>query len=224
MVLPVRVGLFDTNCYIVSIDPDNTIVIDPGGDPEMIIHLLERKKLKPSIIALTHGHLDHLLGLPALVSHYKQNELDIAIHEKDRDYLGPFAIKKHSILIAGFNLLSFMPSANKLLESMPEPTIILRDNDELKETGFRVIHTPGHTPGGVCFYHKEENILFSGDTLFQNGIGRTDFPGGDMVGLMQSIKEKLLSLPEETRVYPGHGFETTIMDEKRINPFVREYR
>lgn len=196
------VGELETNCYIVWEEgKSDAVVIDPGADAERIKQLLNNLKLSPEAVLLTHGHADHM-------SSCDQLGLDVYLNEEDLDFL------KHPEL----NLSAFVSRP----VTVNQKIIVFKDQDELRfrKSGliFKVIHTPGHTPGGCCFLTGD--YLFSGDTLFKAGIGRTDFPGASEDVFITSIKEKLLILPDGIKVYPGHGDESTIAGEKKYNPFL----
>jgi glyoxylase-like metal-dependent hydrolase (beta-lactamase superfamily II) len=222
MVKKIIVGVLRTNCYIYTQDNHDCIIIDPGGEEGEILAQLKQLNLVPRGIALTHGHLDHTLAVGNLVSNYRREKikLPVAINGKDSHYLGPDA---ESINRRNFASLGFINSEEIFGSSyvpLPEADILLKEGDRVFDTDLKVIYTPGHTEGGVCFYAKGTKILFSGDTLFFEGIGRADLPGGNEELLISSINTKLLDLPTETHVYPGHGPETTIGQEKSNNPFL----
>ncbi len=191
----IPVGILQTNCYLAwSSKSSSCLVIDPGGSFELIESRLGKLNLKPVGVLLTHGHVDHIGAVGELSSKYG---IPVWIHEGDRGlYLDP----RNAIL-------PWVPAA----EGLPEP---VQELPKVEGLSYEVIHTPGHTPGGVCFYFAEHGVLFSGDTLFQGTHGRTDFPGGSYATLMKSIKEKLLSLPKNVVVLPGHQEATTIGDEQ----------
>ena len=216
------VGPMSTNCYLYSEGRKECVIIDPGGDPDIVTTRIELLNVIPIGIALTHGHFDHTAGLTEIIEHYQKQDIhiQIAIHEKDRHYLGATAIEanKADLMVLGLNILS---SINITGFQTPDPTILLKEDDRLFDTNLEIIHTPGHTEGGICLYNNVEKILFSGDTLFFEGIGRVDLPGGDESTLMKSIRTKLLQLPAETRVFPGHGPITSIEREEKGNPFLR---
>ena len=205
MILEViPVGSFLANCYIIaSADSDQAIIVDPGADYGKIKRRLDKHKLTPAFIINTHGHIDHI-GEDASF------KVPIHIHEKDVSMLGD----------AESNLSKFFGSP-VVIKSDIHP---LNDNQDIRldQIHLKVIHTPGHTPGGICLLliNPENKILFSGDTLFNSGIGRTDYPGASESLLIKSIKNRLFSLDEDTRVYPGHGPQTTICREKKENPFL----
>ncbi len=182
------VGELDTNCYVVSSQQDNAFIIDPGDEPQKIKEFLSEHKLKALFIVNTHGHFDHVgaaadLGLP------------VYIHEKDRVMISEPAKNVMSMFFKSFKPI--------------EPDRLLRDGDTitLDELKFKVIHTPGHSPGSLCLY--SDGVLFSGDTLFKFGVGRTDFPGANPKLMDESLK-KLSRLESDIIVYPGHGPDTTI--------------
>lgn len=208
-IYPLVLGEYQTNSFCVTADDSakNCLVIDTGLSPQPLIDHLHNSQLDPVAVVYTHGHLDHTFGVKAMRKNFP--EVKVAIHKDDADMLTD----------ANKNLSAAMGTP---LEFSPAD-MILKDGDEVEFAGvkLKVIHTPGHTPGGICLYCENENILFAGDTLFANSIGRTDFPGGDHDLLITSIKAKLLVLPDETKVYTGHGPATTIGQEKISNPFIQ---
>ncbi len=225
MVKQIVVGVLQTNCYIYSSDSKPTgecIVIDPGGDGGTIISHIDELGLSMMGIALTHGHFDHTSALGGLVRHfkYKQTAPKVAIHERDKKYLGKSSEKHHKRDLRNLGIAYSDDMADTFFESLPPADIMLKEGDRVLGTDLVVVNTPGHTEGGVCFYSSGDEVLFSGDTLFFGGIGRSDIPGGDELLLVKSIKEKLLVLPPETSVYPGHGPVTSIGREARTNPFL----
>ncbi len=197
------VGPLQVNCYLVGCEETKGgIVIDPGGDAPVILSQIQALGLNTAYIVNTHGHIDHVAANRLIK---KATNAPIAIHRLDAPWLtspqGGLAL-----------LLGASPG--------PSADILLEEGDEVKfgNIGLKVLHTPGHTSGGISLLG--EGVVFTGDALFNMGIGRTDLPGGDFGTLIESIKSKLLTLPEETVVYPGHGPSTTIGREKRSNPFV----
>ncbi len=199
-ITKVVVGDLQVNCYIVSNGKD-AVVIDPGDDYEDIIKAAQGKNIKA--VLLTHGHFDHT----GAVNKLQKDGAEVYV-SRNEEYM----------LSDGYSCLAepFGFAFNKI-----KADHVFNDGDiiEIANMTFKVILTPGHTTGSVCFL--VDGILFSGDTLFQGSVGRWDFPGGDFEVLTSSIKEKLYALPEDTEVYAGHGRETTIGEEKMSNPFVR---
>jgi len=223
MVERVVVGPWKTNCYIYSSSKKECIVIDPGGDETEIASRVDVLNMVPVGIALTHGHVDHVAALGRLRASYASRgySLKIAIHSADRKFLGTSGRETHreSLEFLDSEAWSFFG-----MESMelPRADVKLSEGDRVFGMDLVVLETPGHTPGGVCFYSEKEGVLFSGDTLFFDGHGRTDLPGGNEKKLRESFRKKLSVLPPETRVFPGHGPFTTIEREKRSNDFLQE--
>lgn len=198
------VGPLQVNCYILADEKTKeAVVIDPGDDAEDILRLIREKGLKVRYLVNTHAHFDHVGANRQLK---EATGAELLLHEKDAVVLTS-SPKQAAI----FNMKTIAsPPADKYL----------RQGDVINagEVSLKVLHTPGHTPGGISL--AEQGMVFTGDALFAGSIGRTDFPGGDMMTLLGSIKQNLLSLPDETRVFPGHGPDTTIGDERRENPFL----
>jgi glyoxylase-like metal-dependent hydrolase (beta-lactamase superfamily II) len=217
------VGLLSTNCYLYIYQTKKCIIIDPGGNADDIIKTVVALNLSPQGIALTHGHLDHTAAAGQLIAYFKAQTthvLDLAIHEKDNIYLGIKSKKIHQGLI---NMVGGPANAEAYgydLDHIPEAAFFLQEGTQLFDSDLQILATPGHTQGSVCFYSKEQLVLFAGDTLFYQGIGRSDTQGGNHLQLLNSIKTKLLTLPDETTVYPGHGPATSIGNEKEHNPFL----
>ncbi len=204
-VEPIVVGAFQVNCFIVSNDRRQALVIDPGADASLILDHLEQSQLDVAAYLLTHGHIDHISALNDMCA---ARPAPIGIHEKDLAWA-----------FGGRNsMLPFYP-ATIAPSTSPQD---LSEAATPMEIGFNysVIDTPGHTPGGVCIYFESEASLFCGDTLFAGSVGRTDLPGGDSRVLAESIK-RLTALPNDTVVYSGHGPSTTIGHEKQTNFFMR---
>lgn len=198
------VGPVMTNCYIIACeDTKKAAVIDPGGDAQRILDAVKRMGVEVVYVLNTHGHFDHTLANDAIV---KATGAQLAIHEADAPML------KIGGGAAWFGMKG----------SQSSPDLLLHDGDTLSVGNLRlqVLHVPGHSPGGAAFYLANEGVVFSGDALFQMGIGRTDLPGGDYDRLIASIRTKLLTLPPDTVVYPGHGPATTIARERVGNPFL----
>lgn len=199
------VGLIGTNCYILSKN-DEALIIDPGGDADRITRLVDEKNIRPLAILLTHAHYDHIGALEEL---RREFEVDVHINEAEQHWLSNPSWNGSHKLPGGYITAS---PAEKLLEE---------GEMAIGSFHFRILHTPGHSPGSMSFIFEETKQIFSGDVLFQQGIGRTDLPGGDFSTLKRTIKEKLYRLDDAFIVYPGHGPSTTIGFEKKNNPFVR---
>jgi len=199
------VGELEVNCYIVAAEPGGkAVIIDPGADFAGIKRLLEKKKLQAECVINTHGHADHIgcdneFGLP------------VYVHMLDRVFLLKPELNMSTVLGAAYSV------AAEIRE--------LEDNQVITAGGvrMRVIHLPGHTPGGIALFCERDGlrVLFSGDSLFRGTIGRSDLPGGDEHSLLAALRERILGLPEDTLVYPGHGGSTTVGEEKKNNPFLR---
>lgn len=196
-VLPV--GIASTNCYFVYNRESRTLyIIDPGANAEGIAKRASEYEYRHLTVLLTHAHVDHISALGEIKTRLKIdniycNQPDHFIYESKNNHLLPF-----------------LPSAKNL------PPL-----DDINDfSDFEIIETPGHTPGGVCFYFKRIPVLFSGDTLFTASVGRTDLPGGDSHALIDSIRNKLMILDDSLKVCPGHGGATTIGEEKKNNPFL----
>ncbi|MFH1421667.1 MAG: MBL fold metallo-hydrolase [Planctomycetota bacterium] len=204
------VGEIQANCYIITDGKSSdAVVIDPGGDGPDIIAIIEKKKYKPKYIINTHGHIDHIWSNGELKAAYPEAEL--CIHENDAAMLGSSEANLSTFLARSIT----SPPADKLLN---EGDIIKVGSLKLE-----IVHIPGHSRGGICLIANigdGNKVVFSGDTLFQYSIGRTDLPGGNYEKLISGIKNKLFVLPDDTVVYPGHGPSTTIGFEKINNPFL----
>ncbi len=207
-LLHTTLGPISTNCYF-AIDPNGeTAIIDPGANPARVNQIIEENNLKPKYVLLTHGHFDHIGGAKGIVK--KHPDVKIVIGEKDASML-PAAIKNA-------NWRQFIKDEDYL---DLKADILAREGDEFTvgEMTFRVIETPGHTRGGVCYIC--EDFIFSGDTLFKHECGRTDLDGGDYPTILRSLK-KLHDLPGDYNVLPGHDELTTLGEERRYNPYMRE--
>lgn len=198
-------GIISTNCYVVSNEETKeAVIVDPAACPSSILNYIKEKELKIVAILLTHGHFDHTMGLNGFLERY---DVPVYAHEQEESTLKEPALNLSGSYTSGF---SFSGAS------------YIQDGQVLSLAGydFLVLYTPGHTPGGVCYYVEKEKVLFSGDTLFQNSVGRTDFPGSSMAELIRGIREKILTLPDDVKVYPGHMGETMIGYEREHNPFV----
>jgi len=198
------VGPFASNCYIVGSQSNKEgMIIDPGDEAKKILRKVKDLELDIKFIVLTHGHIDHTGALKEVK---EATGAEVIIHADDAESL------KNQLLAIAFGLS--YPTA-------PPPDRLLEDGGSINigDLHFEVVHTPGHTPGGVCLLGQ--GVVFSGDTLFNYGIGRADLPGGNYQQLLNSIQTKLLVLPDNTVVYPGHGSDTTIGAERVGNPFLR---
>lgn len=194
-----------TNCYIaVNEESRECFLVDPADYPPELSSHIRTEGYTPTAVLLTHGHFDHIMGLDGLLQEY-----DIPVYACEAE--------KEILESAGLNLSSMMGAGYTFSGAQ-----YVKDEQILDIAGAKidVIHTPGHTSGGCCYYIAAEGILFSGDTLFHTSVGRSDFPTGSSSRLVRSVRERLFVLPDETRVYPGHMDETTIGYEKKYNPFV----
>lgn len=204
-------GAWMTNCYVVSDEASGGSgacwIVDAGFAPGSMLDAIDAAKLAPTQVVLTHAHVDHIAGLHAVRERYP--DIPILIHEAEREFLTD----------ASLNLSMFLdePFVG------PDATGSLAHGQVLTigDAAFEVRHTPGHSPGNVCFYEPNEGVAIVGDTLFAGSVGRTDFPTSNPRDLLTSIREQLLTLPGDTRVLPGHGSETTIARERATNPFLR---
>jgi glyoxylase-like metal-dependent hydrolase (beta-lactamase superfamily II) len=227
----ITVGAIATNCWIYPLEKNSgpgmsagtpagyapCAVIDPGEEGSRITAFLEKLRLFPAFIVLTHGHFDHIGAVPALVAEYARagKKPEIAIHAADAEYLGPDSLAVHR--------RSFSAAAgdsayiDALWQNMPTPDRMLAEGDCVGP--LTVLHLPGHTPGSIGLWDKGEGILFSGDTLFCGTYGRTDLPGGNREQIFASLK-RLLAMDGDIKVFPGHDKTTTIAHEARSNDFV----
>ena len=208
IIKQMTVGMMGVCCYIVGCkETGRGVIIDPGGDDDKVLALCDREGLSIDYIINTHGHPDHVCG-NALIK--AATGAKIVMHEEDAAFFMQPEIENFFAQLG--------------LPASPPPDLTVKNGDTITfgKQSLTVIHTPGHTPGGICLYSKPN--LFTGDTVFVGGVGRTDFPGGSVEQLLSSINGSLLSLPEDTIVWPGHGYggaSSTIGAEKRDNPFLK---
>ena len=199
------VGPLSVNCYIVACEKSREgIVVDPGGDVELIVRIVQQHGLKIHTIINTHGHFDHLGGNRQALAAFGARLL---IHQADAPMLSMSAEVARKYGMQG--------------ENSPEADAYLVDGMDILfgTCRLKVFHTPGHTQGGCCLYFEEERKVITGDTLFADSIGRTDLPGGSHEQLLESIRSKLFTLPDDVIAYPGHGPQTTIGHERSCNPY-----
>ena len=202
--------MLQENCYVVSDETKECVIVDCGAfypeGRQAVVDYIRTNNLKPMHLVATHGHFDHNFGNDTI---YKEFGLKPEIHRKDERLLQ--TIGDQAMTIVGANIDAEMPAAGRLLSE--------NDTIEFGSHKFVVIETPGHSPGGVFYYCKEENVAFSGDTLFKGSIGRTDFVGGSMFMLIQSLR-MISQMPDEVKLLPGHGPETSIGEEVAHNPYI----
>lgn len=205
------VGMVQTNCYIViNNETKECFIIDPGASGKQLAEKIKQDSLKPVAILLTHGHFDHAAAAEDLA---KEFDIKIYAHEAEADTLKD--PQKN---------VSWMVNCRERYDA----DVFLKDEEVIHLAGFeiKVLHTPGHTEGGCCYYVPSEDVIFSGDTLFAQSVGRTDFPGGSMSQIVRSIQEKLMTLNDagnletDIMVYPGHNDPTTIETERMNNPYL----
>ncbi len=200
------IGMLATNCYIAAADRGTrAAVIDPAGEIKSIVSRLKRAELECVAILCTHGHPDHMAGAGPLSDAVGA---PVYIHEADAASLASARTR-------------LMGLAGRVMASQPGEVRFLGDGDRVEAGGFtlEVLHTPGHSPGGISFYVP--GYLFCGDLIFRGSIGRTDLRGASLQALLRAVKEKVWDLPDDTRILPGHGPETTLGEEKRYNPFLK---
>ncbi len=202
-VHPLPVGPFQANCYVVWGPSSHALVIDPGAEPDRIAEFLRAHGLTPDAYLLTHGHVDHVYAAAELADSLT---IPVAIHPADLEWA--FSNENQWPPFYG---IPRRPKSLRLLHGI--------ENGHPGGLSYRVLSTPGHSPGSVCFFFPEPGVLFTGDTLFAGSVGRTDLPGGDSRALQASLRS-LLCLGDATQVYPGHGPSTTVQQEKKGNYFL----
>lgn len=199
------IGMMATNCYLVSSETTKEcFLVDPGVFRQEIVEYIRTRGYKVQAILLTHGHFDHIMGIDGFL---KEFPVPVYAQEEEKRLLENAEENVSLMCGKGYTFTK---------------AVYVKDGQVLEIAGMkiRVIHTPGHTIGGCCYYLEKEQVLFSGDTLFQESVGRADLPTGSASQLVRSVKEKLLVLPENVKVYPGHEEMTTIETERKYNPFV----
>lgn len=202
-------GPLQVNSYVLYQEGGDTAIVIDAAETQPIYAHLQQKGLSCSHILLTHGHFDHIFGVADL---QKLTGAKICIHELDADML--FDDEKSLAILEALHV------------SPCHADMLLKDDDTVIAAGMsiRVLHTPGHTPGGVCYIFENERVIFTGDTIFRLGAGRADFPGADEIALYRSIVNKLFELPGDYTLYPGHMRNTTLAFERERNTFIRHYR
>jgi glyoxylase-like metal-dependent hydrolase (beta-lactamase superfamily II) len=204
LIEKLTVGPLEENCYLVGAAP-RCAVVDPGAESPRIFAAIERRGLVPERILLTHGHVDHIAHVAHVAERYG---IGVQIHRADLPYLEKPQWPELEAMLGA--------------RPCPAPSFWFEEGVEVEVAGLalQVLHTPGHTPGGVCLIDAASGSALVGDTIFQLSVGRTDLPGGDGATLARSIQEKLFRWPVDLRLFPGHGPDTRLDEERRENPFV----
>lgn len=199
-----QLGPLGTNCYLVH-NTEEAIIIDPGGDGKRLMNWLTENNLEPIAILLTHAHFDHIGAVELLRTHYN---IKVYMHKEEATWLEDPSLNR-SLAFIGEEIITSAPDV-----------LLGPGKFSIGPFEFDVLYTPGHSPGSISFLWQAEKAIFSGDVLFNRGIGRTDLPGGDFATLQDTIWNTLYTLTNDITVYPGHGPTTTIGEEKRYNPFI----
>ena len=198
-------GIISTNCYILSNeDTKEAVIVDPANLSRKMVSYMEEEQLKPKAILLTHAHFDHIMGIDKIIAMF--GEIPVYVEENDLDLLQKAELNESTTYTAGYSYAGGE---------------VIHDKDVLSLIGyeFQVIHTPGHTKGSCCYYSEEHQTLFSGDTIFMESVGRTDLPTGNERELIDSVRNRVLTLPSNVKIYPGHGPETNVAYEVANNPY-----
>ena len=207
MISSETVGVNFTNCYLIGKENSSAIVVDPGDEVDKIMEMVNEYNVKVEKIVNTHGHFDHISANQELK---EKTGAEIYIHKKD----------KEALINPEKNLSSHLGQNNLVKLKKADNIIQEGDSISIEDYEFKVFHTPGHSPGSICLYDENKKILISGDTIFSMGVGRTDFPGCSQQELIESIENKILPLPEDVKVYPGHG-QTTRIGEFKLKVWER---
>jgi hydroxyacylglutathione hydrolase len=207
MLERLTVGPIGENSYVLAA-AGSCVLVDPGDEAQRILSFLDSRGLVPDLVVATHGHLDHTAAIPELFAEWRSRGIAVplAAHAADADYFGAKGEETNRSLFAAIRALGYFKT---YWRPIPVPDIFLSDGDAIPGSGYRTIHSPGHSRGSICLYDEAASILISGDTLFRDGFGRTDSLDSDPEALEESIR-RLFALPPETLVFPGHGEETTI--------------
>lgn len=206
----IPLGIMQTNCYIVENEDGKCLLFDPGSDGTKLIQWLQEKKLQPLAILLTHAHFDHIGAVDEVREFYT---IPVYLHEKEEKWLGDPML----------NGSQYFRMKSLITAKAADHFFTKEEEKSLQGFNFFVYETPGHSPGSVSYFFETLGFVISGDALFKGSIGRTDLPEGNQPQLLASIHDKLLTLPEETVVLPGHGPVTTIIDEMDSNPFLNGF-
>lgn len=206
----IPLGVMQTNCYIIENTEGSCIIFDPGSEGKRLIRWLTKKNLQPCAIFLTHAHFDHIGAVDEIRANYK---IPVYIHEFEEDWLSNPSLNGSQYF-----------TSKSLLRVNPADVLLTKEEQKIMgDFTFSIIETPGHSPGSVSYYFQNEGFVVSGDVLFKGSIGRTDLKQGNNAQLLASIHDKLLTMPEETVVLPGHGPTTTIIEEMDSNPFLNGF-
>jgi hydroxyacylglutathione hydrolase len=206
----IPLGIMQTNCYIIENSDGTCLIFDPGSEGNKLISWLNDQKLKPAAILLTHAHFDHIGAVDEVREYFN---IPVYVHENEKNWLSD----------PGLNGSDQFRMAHPIHAKPADCLFTKEEKMQLGQFEFMIFETPGHSPGSVSFYFDADGIVVSGDALFKGSIGRTDLREGDQAQLLKSIHDKLLTLPEETTVLPGHGPATTIAEEMDSNPFLNGF-